>query len=122
MQGLKVQEIEIGKERAVIVPQRTWRRLLELLEDKEDVRLYDEAKAKPAGTTIEHDELLRRLGRSPLRYLRGRAGLTQAELAKKAGLTQSFIAKVEASEKKLSETSRRKLARALGVPEARLVW
>jgi DNA-binding XRE family transcriptional regulator len=122
MQGLKVQEIEIGKERAVIVPQRTWRRLLELLEEKEDIRLYDEAKAKPAGTTIEHDEMCRRLGRSPLRYLRGRAGLTQAELAKKAGLTQSFIAKVEASEKKLSETSRRKLARALGVAEAKLTW
>ena len=122
MQGLKVQEIEIGKERAVIVPQRTWRRLLELLEDREDIRLYDEAKAKPAGSTVEHDELLRRLGRSPLRYLRGRAGLTQAELARKAGLTQSFIAKVEANEKKLSETSRRKLARALGVPEAKLSW
>ena len=122
MQGLKVQEVEIGKERAVIVPQRTWRRLLELLEEKEDIRLYDEAKAKPAGTTTEHDELLRRLGRSPLRYLRGRAGLTQAELAKKAGLTQSFIAKVEASEKKLSETSRRKLARALDVAETKLVW
>jgi ribosome-binding protein aMBF1 (putative translation factor) len=120
MQGLKVQEIEIGKERAVVVPQRTWRRLLDLLEEKEDIRLYDEAR--PAGTTVDHDELLRRLGRSPLRYLRGRAGLTQAELAKKAGLTQSFIAKVEASERKLSETSRRKLARALGVPVAKLAW
>jgi ribosome-binding protein aMBF1 (putative translation factor) len=122
MQGLKVQEIEIGKERAVIVPQKTWRRLLDMLEEKEDLRLYDEAKAKPAGTTLEHDELCRRLGRSPLRYLRGRAGLTQAKLAKKAGLTQSFIAKVEASEKKLSETSRQKLARVLGVSEAKLSW
>ncbi len=122
MEGLKVQEIEIGKERAVIVPERTWKRLLALLEEKEDVRLYDKVKSMPQGTIIEHDELCRQLGRSPLRYLRGRAGLTQAELARKAGLTQSFIAKVEASEKKLSDSSRRKLARALDTPQAKLAW
>ena len=122
MQGLEVQQIEIGKERAVIVPERTWKRLLALLEEKEDLRLYDKVKARPEGSVIEHDELCRQLGRSPLRYLRGRAGLTQAELARRAGLTQSFIAKVEASEKKLSDRSRRKLARALNEPQTKLVW
>jgi DNA-binding XRE family transcriptional regulator len=66
--------------------------------------------------------MCRRLGRSPLRYLRRRAGLTQGELASQAGLTQSFIAKVEASEKKLSKTSRNRLARALGIPHSDCVW
>ena len=122
MRAREVQEIVIGKERAVIVPEQTWRRLLERLEEKEDLRLYDEAKGGPDESTVAHDELLRRVGRSPLRYLRGRAGLTQAALAKKAGISQSFVAKVEASEKKLSDTSRRKLARALGVASAKLIW
>jgi len=69
--------------------------------EKEDLRLYDKVKARPEGSVIEHDELCRQLGRSPFATSRT-SRLTQAELARRAGLTQSFIAKVEASEKKLS--------------------
>ena len=96
----------------------TWKMLIERLEDLEDERLFDEASEDH--DTIEHDELCRRLGRSPLRYLRTMAGMTQAELAKRAGVSQSLIAKVEKNKKRLSETSRKKIARALKVQPSRI--
>jgi DNA-binding XRE family transcriptional regulator len=115
MKKFQVQEIEIGNERVVIVPLETWTKLLERLEELEDERLFDEAQSDPDRWTIDHAELSRRLGRSPLRYLRGRAGMTQSELAARAKLSQSYIAKVEANKKSLSELSRKKIAKALGV-------
>jgi DNA-binding XRE family transcriptional regulator len=114
MKGLKIQEIEIGTERAVVIPMKTWEIILEQIEELEDERLYDETAADKE-ETIDHAELCRRLGRSPLRYLRNRAGMTQTELAKRTDLTQSYIAKVEKNIKKLSESSREKICRALGV-------
>jgi DNA-binding XRE family transcriptional regulator len=120
MKGLKIQEIELGKERAVIVPIETWQELLDRLEEIEDERLYNESATDSDRSTITHDDLCRRLGRSPLRYLRGQAGMTQVELARRTGLSQSFIAKVEANEKRLSDSSRRKIARALGISIAKL--
>jgi DNA-binding XRE family transcriptional regulator len=115
MHAFKVQEIKVGKERAVVVPIETWQRLMELLEEIEDEYLYDEAKADTSQDTISHEELCRRLGRSPLRYLRTRVGMSQTQLARKAGLSQSFVAKLEANEKSMSDASRRKIARALGI-------
>ena len=115
MKKSQVQEIEIGNERVVIVPLETWTKLLERLEELEDERLFDEAQSDPDRWTIDHAEFSRRLGRSPLRYLRGRAGMTQAKLAARAKLSQSTIAKLEANKKRLSEASREKIAKALGV-------
>ena len=120
MQALKVQEIQLGKEKAVVVPLGTWLRLLEYLEELEDAQLYDEAMADPDQDLADHAELCRRIGRCPLRYLRGRAGLTQEQLAEKTGLSQSFIAKVERNQKRLSEASRRKVARMLSIDASEL--
>ena len=119
MERLNIQEIQIGHEEAVIVSRKTWERLMERLEDLEDVKLYDQAKTRKE-KTIEHDQLCRELGLSPLRYLRNRAGLTQSQLARKTGLSQSYIAKVEANERKPSANARKKIARALGIAPEKL--
>ena len=111
----KVQQVSIGNERAFIVPHHIWRRIILRLEELDDERAYDAAKTTSDQTTIEHDEVCRMLGESPLRYLRLQAALTQAELAKKARLSQSYIAKVELGDKPLSTASRNKLARALKI-------
>jgi len=117
-----VQEITVGGERAVVVPLETWRALVERLDDLEDELLFDAARSSGERDLVEHDELCRRLGRSPLRYLRQLAGLTQAGLARRARLSQAFIARLESGAKRLSPASRKRVARALGVSEEKLVW
>jgi DNA-binding XRE family transcriptional regulator len=117
-----IQEFRLGEERAVIVPLEAWEKLLEMLEDLEDAMLIDKVLADPDEEFVEHDEVCRSLGLSPLRYLRKQRAMTQGELAHKAGLSQSFIARVETNDKRLSAASRRKIAKALGVAEDKLVY
>jgi DNA-binding XRE family transcriptional regulator len=116
------QEIRVGDQKAVVIPVDVWERILEELEELDDIRAYEEAEVESDQKTIEHDELCRMLGLSPLRYLRQRAGLTQTALAKKSGLSQSYIAKVESSERRPSLKAAKKLAGPLGVTPERLMY
>ena len=50
-----------------------------------------------------------------VRHLRRRAGLTQAELAEKAGISRATLARVELAEVDPAASTLRALARALGV-------
>jgi len=122
MERAKIQEIQVGEEQAVIVPMKTWKQMLEQLEDLEDVKLYDQIKARRSEKTIAHDELCRQLGVSPLRYLRTRAGMTQSQLARKTGLSQSYLAKVEASERRLSGQASKIIAQALHLSPDQLIY
>jgi DNA-binding XRE family transcriptional regulator len=122
MQSKAIQEIRLGKERAVVVPLATWEEIMEKLEELEDEIYYALSKTDPDDDYVEFDELCRRFGRCPLRYLRRHAGVTQTELARCTGLSQSFIAKVESNDKKMSPSSRKKIARALKLPEDKLVY
>lgn len=122
MSATKIQEIRLGKERAVIVPLKAWENILERMEEMIDEALLDLADMDPDQETFEHDEVCRELGMCPLSYLRHLAGMTQTELARRTGLSQSFIAKVESNDKKMSPTSRKKIARALKLPESKLVY
>ena len=57
-----------------------------------------------------------------VKRLREREKLTQEGLAKKAGVTQGYIAQLESGlRKNPSLPARRKLARALGVPVTELL-
>jgi len=116
----QIQEIQIGEEQAVIVPLKTWKQMLEQLEDLEDIKLYDRIKASRDQKTIPYDEVCRQLGLCPLRYLRNLAGLTQTRLARRTGLSQSYLAKVEANERRLSDPARKKIARALQISPDKL--
>jgi len=122
--GGRPQEILIGRERAVVVPLETWRLAMEELEELYDLRAYDRAKAEMDGSGeefIEHDEVCRLLNRSPLRYLRSRADLTQSALAKRSGYSQSYIARAEKGQRRLSPTAARKISKVLGVPIEKLL-
>ena len=47
-----------GKRTAVLLPIKEYERMLEALEDAEDIRLYDEAKADPNQTYIPFDQIV----------------------------------------------------------------
>ena len=57
-----------------------------------------------------------------LKALRERKGLTQVELAEKAGVTQSYLARLEAGERENPSLDvLKRLAEALGVPLSKLL-
>jgi DNA-binding XRE family transcriptional regulator len=55
-------------------------------------------------------------GEHPVRAIRKYRGLTQIEVAERAGLRQGYIADIEAGKKTGSATSLKAIAAALGVP------
>ena len=59
--SIKIQEIEVGQEKIVLVPKKTWKKILEKLEDIDDIRAYDEAMAKDDGYRISHEDLKKEL-------------------------------------------------------------
>ncbi|MBW2262710.1 MAG: helix-turn-helix transcriptional regulator [Deltaproteobacteria bacterium] len=122
MKGAKIQTIELGGERAVIVPLEVWEELMERFEQIEDIALLDSLEDDPDEELVKHDQVCRELGLCPLRCLRHQAEMTQTELARRTRLSQSFIARVESNDKRLSATSRRKIARALKLPESKLIY
>ncbi|MEK7474114.1 MAG: helix-turn-helix transcriptional regulator [Candidatus Coatesbacteria bacterium] len=68
-----------------------------------------------AGTDVIYEQV----GRA-LREIRTGAGLTQQQLAERAGLSVSFVSFLEAGRKKGSLETYHRLAHALGIPLARL--
>lgn len=51
-----------GKKTAVVLPYAEWRRILELLEELDDIRAYDEAK-KQSSDLVSFDQALHDLGK-----------------------------------------------------------
>ena len=70
-------------------------------------------------TSAEVDELF--AAPTPLAFWRNRRGLTQAVLAKRVGISQSYLAGLEKGKRKGDPTHFLKLARALNVPMEALV-
>lgn len=97
------------------------------LEDFEDMRdAADFAKAKAAlrtgEETLSADEALAFAeAPTPLHFWRRKRDLTQAALAEKVGIGQSYIAGLEAGDRKGDPALFKKLAAALNVPMEMLV-
>lgn len=51
---------EQGRQKAVVVPIDEWRKILEALEDLDDIRAYDEAKSCPTDS-IPFEEAVREI-------------------------------------------------------------
>jgi predicted transcriptional regulator len=69
---------------------------------------------------IPHDVVSRTVdGATPVRAWREHLGLTQAEVAKRLGISQSAYAQQEVSER-LRKVSREKIAAALGITQEQL--
>ena len=103
----------------VTIPREEYDRLRAAAEDLADLQTYDRAKAALAAgddELIPGDYVNRLLtGESALRVYRDLRGLTQAELAAKAGVNRVTVAEIETGRKQGSVATLRALAGALGI-------
>ena len=122
--GVQIIRTESGEE-LVVLPRREYIALLapagdEAAEDEMTGILVDEAKAAIArGDEVALPEEVWaaiEAGESPVKVLRKHRGLTQAELAAAAGVSQGYVAELEGGRKTGTPETLKAIARALGVP------
>lgn len=111
-------------EDTVTLHRADFERMLEAIEDAEDVAALHAAEAREREVGAEAAradhlpvELVLRLvaGEHPLRLWREQRGLTPQALAKKAGVGRSYLVEIEGGKKPGSVAAYRRLAKALGV-------
>ena len=97
----------------------------EAAEDAEDAEIYRQAMAdlKAGYDVILPVEVSARCrkGESLLRAVRNWRGLTQAEVAEKAGLTQGYLSDLESGKREGAPQTLRKIAEAMGIDPVMLV-
>lgn len=117
---MSVQIIEKdGQPEYAILPYDEYRSLLEKAEELDDIAVFDGAVRELAEGRDEliPGEIVDRLlaGENAVRVWRQYRELTQAELAARVGLAQSYVAMVERGERSGSVQALRKMAAAVGV-------
>lgn len=112
----KVQFIERdGRHAFVVIPIEEWRRIQEELENAEDIRLYDRAKA--GEPTTYPAEIVHAIldGANPVKAIREWRRMTQARLAGGAGIDAVYLSQIENGRRTGSPKVLRALAAALAV-------
>jgi DNA-binding XRE family transcriptional regulator len=118
---VKAQIIEKdGKPEYAVIPYAEYLRLLEALEDKADAAAVAEfQEAYRAGREfLVPAEILRRelAGESPIKLWREHRGLTQQDLADKAGISKPYISQIESGKRQGTVETIAAIARVLNVP------
>lgn len=103
-----------------------------------EIQIINGPDGKPAFVVVPYDDFVRRYerehdlipnevaglilrdGMTPARAWREHLGLTQAEVAERAGITQAALAQMESGEHKPRKATREKLAMALGITPVQL--
>jgi DNA-binding XRE family transcriptional regulator len=105
-----------GKPAYVVVRYDRWRDLLAQVEETDEVRAYDRAKAHADQEAVPiaiADALL--AGQSPIRVWREYRGLTQEQLADIAEIRRAYVTQLEAGRRRGSTAVLARVAGALGV-------
>ncbi len=118
---MKAQIIEKnGHPEFAVITYADYQHFLELLEDEADARVIAEFhEAYTAGREfMVPDEILRRelAGESPVKLWRERRGLTQQELADKAGISKPYLSQIETGKRQGTVETLSALARSLDIP------
>ena len=66
--NIQIQKIKIGSESAVIIPAKTWEKVINALEDMIDVAAYEHAVKTDDGTRISFEDIKRYLDEKAGRY------------------------------------------------------
>ena len=102
-------------ERLVLLPLAEYEALRDAADAAHGAAAIAAVRAGAAETFTAAEALAFAEARSPLAFWRARRGLTQADLAASAGLSQSMIASIEAGKRTGGVGALQKLAAALGV-------
>jgi len=118
---MKAQIIEKdGRPEFAVIPYEDYRHFLELLEDEADARVVAEFhEAYTAGREIlVTDEIVRRelAGESSIKLWREHRGLTQQELATRAGISKPYLSQIETGKRQGTVETLSAIARSLDVP------
>jgi DNA-binding XRE family transcriptional regulator len=116
---MTVQVIEKnGQPEWAVIPYEQFQQLLEAQEMLEDIQAFDEAKQKIAvGEELVPSEIVYALldGANPLRVWREYRGLTQQQLADKAGISKPYLSQLESGKRAGTTDVMGKLAQALNL-------
>ena len=115
--GIQFIDTEAG--RLVVVPEAEYRRLVALSADAEAIQAIEEFRGELASGDEElvPADTAKRLiaGENAVRVWRQHRGLTIAELAGAAGLSQAFISQIETGKREGSLSAMKAIAEALSV-------
>jgi DNA-binding XRE family transcriptional regulator len=117
--SMSVQVIEKnGKPEWAVIPYEEYQRLLEEAEMLQDIQAYDEAKLSVAGgEELILSEVTYAIldGENPVRVWREYRGLTQQQVAEKAGISKPYLSQLETGQRKGTMEVLSAIARALDV-------
>lgn len=106
-----------GHREYAVVPIEIWERVKHVIEDMEDVALFDQAKAGDDGFRVPAAVLDAELaGDHPVKAWREYRRLTQDELATAARVSKPYLSQIENRKRDGSVDVLQGLAAALGVP------
>jgi len=118
---MKTQIIEKnGRPEFAVIPYEDYQHYLELLEDEADARVVAEFhEAYTAGREfLVPAEIVRRelAGESSIKLWREHRGLTQQELATRAGISKPYLSQIETGKRQGTIETLSAIARSLDVP------
>jgi DNA-binding XRE family transcriptional regulator len=118
---MKAQIIEKnGRPEFAVISYEDYQHYLELLEDESDARAVAEFhEAYAAGREfLVPDDIVRRelAGESPIKLWREHRGMTQQELAARAGISKPYLSQLETGKRQGTVETLSSIARALDVP------
>lgn len=100
---MKVQVIEKnGQPEWAVIPYEHYEQLIEAMEMLEDIRAFDEAKQRIAqGEELIPSKVTYAIldGANPIRVWREYRGMTQQELATKAGISKPYLSQLESGKR-----------------------
>jgi len=118
---MKAQIIEKnGKPEFAVISYADYKHFLELIEDEADAHAVAEFhESYTAGREfLVPEEIVRRelAGESPVKLWREHRGLTQQDLAKRAGISKPYLSQIETGKRQGTVETIGAIARALDVP------
>ncbi len=105
--------IEIGGRIMVAIPIEEWERVVDTLQDYFDALYVEEMMDAPTHKSIPWEEARKRLFANQIKKVRTRKKVTQEELARRLGISQSRISRLEDPDNRPSPELYERVAKAL---------